>query len=276
MFVQFFKFDFKCYAKLVYFCFVGNPTTWAILKAFECARMSSFEHKDFAFYRLRSLASRISQFLILLDLDLHKNFYDGFNRLTATQSKIELQTNVAGFGKSSIDYEASILSSVDGGSALARLQSKHVLMDMTKRKPLVIPETIKESLQSYLKHEGQSFRYKPSPNLDGHSLLMSMPVNASDTDIRAHLSHSSFVKLCMDAATEACFEDKFQHFSGDLALYHVKNLKALYKKECNMGEVMNVYCKEKLDPERVLQFVLTKNDSDIVTFYCDIAFYAKE
>ena len=79
---------------------------------------------------------------------------------------------------------------------------------------------------------------------------MKRTVNWTETDLYKHTNYVVYMKYCFETAMDAIQHGFYKHFSDDINLYLLKDVRMTYRSECLGGE--ELLCKTWEDPEKPL------------------------
>lgn len=175
---------------------------------------------------------------------------------------------VSGIGKSSIDF-LSLIKDPEDDILLATLKLRSVLVKLPDRKSAPLPQVLKVRCSPFIKPEQALQQYVACSRPEtAHSLVFK--VRPSDTDHNGHLNSSVYMQFCVDCASEAAYSGKLKHFHQNMTNYHVKRIRAVYIRECLLGDNLVVYCWEDNEDSTVLHFDILNKEKCI--FQCCIEY----
>ena len=123
------------------------------------------------------------------------------------------------------------------GSLYARIQRQIVTIDAVTRKPLPVQ-------RGHRGFDDGSYSAKPifvpqfTPTPDATTYVFKLC--HSDSDDLGHTNGSTYIRLCCDAAANACNAGKLKNFSGDFFHYDVSSALIRYLGESFPGDELEV------------------------------------
>lgn len=153
---------------------------------------------------------------------------------------------------------------------LANIEQITTLVDLATRRPIRIPDYIREqqthstkdSEESYMPLE-LSLPRKLSPPLD--SFKTNFKVNYSQTDSNNHLNHIEFYHLLVDAITEAAVSKYLRFFDSDILLYPTREVQISYGKESSAGDVIEAQVWQHTTLDAIIYVAFTCQNGTVAT-----------
>lgn len=162
-------------------------------------------------------------------------------------------------------------------------QKKLVNIDNMTKKPVQLDPFFIDACSTFLNQN----QIKPEeklgkvniPQLPNPCHVYTAKVTTSDYDSLFHANQASYLKFCLEAATDAYYKEKLKYFQDDIAFYPCKESITIIRKTTFMNDLLNVYVHQDVkDHENLkLTFVIKDRSNDIVcssvfTFYQKYAF----
>ena len=168
---------------------------------------------------------------------------------------------------------STVMRETETGLELARNFIQYVHIDGQTRKSKPLPQSFRRQFVHFV-NQSKPPIVKPlilPKHLRVHRY--SVTVAPSDTDANNHCNNASYVKYCMDAATEASRKGFYSNFLGDVCRYCVKNMQNYFAGECVSGDLLDVYTWSEAESPWRIYFLILKQDKPI--FHNSMEFYAE-
>ena len=173
-------------------------------------------------------------------------------------------------GTSSLNSVTELVDKTTG-KVYAKNTNTVVSVDKTTRKPTPLPDWWKEKYESHV--IGNQRLINPPLKVPENVYNHRTTVTWSDIDGYRHTNYVVYIRFCFDAAMDAIHNGKLKGFDTDIALYHTKDMQALYKGESNAGQELNVALwQNELNPLK-LHFDITRDGESI--FQATLEFYPR-
>ena len=141
-------------------------------------------------------------------------------------------------------------------------------MDSVKRTSKPLPDYVHEKLGRVIPVVNQPrFTSQLRPVTGYHT--SSYRITWSDIDFQYHTNQAQYIKITLDAATEACFVGKLRSFEDDLGRYCIKGIKTLYPAESKQGDKLNIFTWVDESSNCVLHSQIEKHEGTTV-FQCTV------
>ncbi len=128
----------------------------------------------------------------------------------------------------------------EGGILLFTCLMTIVTMNPTSRLSVPIPNWYREKLGEITPKVNLS-PYIPQKKPDNGTFMVTYRTTWSDLDFRYHVNHTDYIRMAIDAASEACFAGKLPTFTGDFSCYHIQQMNLKYSAVCFAGELLNIF-----------------------------------
>ena len=132
------------------------------------------------------------------------------------------------------------LHSTNGNILLCSCVHTIAFVDIKKRTLYPIPGAVHQTLGQVVPVMNQS-RFTPQQRPLDEYHTASYRITWSDVDFQDHTNQAQYVRIAMDAATEACHAGRLRTFEDDLGRYCIKEMKTRYAAECKQGDNVTIY-----------------------------------
>jgi len=129
-----------------------------------------------------------------------------------------------------------------------------VFIDQKTRQKVSIPEQIKETYGHLAK--GSKKKLPVPPPKPVHAFHTEAIVCHSDTDILYHTNHASYLRFCIDCATEATANNYFSSIPGDFMACEISDVVIAYKAESFPGDHLDILTWEDDKQKNILYFLI--------------------
>lgn len=158
-------------------------------------------------------------------------------------------------GNSSMTYGCDMIDSLTG-----RLLAKHIIksvhIGLTSRKSKTFPKWFLEKYSDKRKaNYTDEFSMERISSVPENCFHIVQTMRYSDLDANGHVNQTTYIRLCMDCATEAAFGGKYRFFDHDLCTYSLKNIEMSYFSECRGGENVKMYTWQDKTDDACLNFI---------------------
>ena len=186
---------------------------------------------------------------------------------------IRCQSALNKLGKTSIELFKRLYST-RGNILLCTCLHTIVFVDAVKRNSSQLPDYVHEKLGKVIAVVKQPrFKAQLRPKSGYHRT--SYKVTWSDIDFQYHMNQAEYIRVAINAATEACFSGKLKGFENDLGRYCTKGIKTLYTAECSQGDNLNIFTWVDQSNECILHSQIEKQDGT-TAFHAQFYFYTNE
>ena len=166
------------------------------------------------------------------------------------------------------------LYSTSGNILLCSCVHTIAFVDIKKRTLHRISDAVHQTLGQVIPVVNQS-RYTPQQRPLDEYHRASYRIAWSDVDFQYHTYQAQYVKIAMDAATEACFAGQFRTFEDDLDRYCIKEMKTRYAAECKQGDNVTIYTWVDNTDDCILHLQVEKQGGTVV-FQAQMKFFTNE
>ncbi|XP_019613483.1 PREDICTED: uncharacterized protein LOC109461545 [Branchiostoma belcheri] len=204
-------------------------TPWVLALLIGYARLATLTEKSV--FLLPGYLKTITSFLRYQEFHIQPGFYTDVRQ----DSTVVVTVGVGYVGKTSYELKGDVRLA---GSAvlLCRFSVTSVVVDITTRRPVALPESLRQKATSP----------RPNPSLPFPSTLPSVhsqqfEVRESHLDFNGHTNQSNYIMFCYNAAAFATKAGRYHSLKGDLfSDYRVKKIAMLYQNEALLGDLLNV------------------------------------
>ena len=166
------------------------------------------------------------------------------------------------------------LYSTNGNMLLCTCLHTIAFVDIKKRTLYPIPDDVRQTLGQVIPVVNQS-RFTPQQRPLDEYHTASYRITWSDVDFQYHTNQAQYVRIAMDAATEACFAGRLRTFQDDLDRYCIKEMKTRYAAECKQGDSVTIYTWVDKADDCILHLQMEKQGGTVV-FQARLKLYTNE
>jgi len=142
-------------------------------------------------------------------------------------------------GTTSISHVTKMYNK-DTGDFCGECFIKMVHVDRKTRKPVQLPDRMRESYSKYCDVEELPMLAKTKFGaIPDDTYKYTVKVLYSDMDFNRHTNQSIYVKFCLDCATDAALNGYYHHFKSDMCLHPVKQASMQYVGESHNNMITN-------------------------------------
>ncbi|KAK7482360.1 hypothetical protein BaRGS_00026379, partial [Batillaria attramentaria] len=200
---------------------------WPLSRVFEATRFFGLTQGMMEF---ASLINRHTGYFVLGGLYHFDEALWKIPRPVDIPYKVSLEAQ--DMGKTSVTLYSRMVNKLDG-KTLATASIKLVFVDRVTRRPLPLPEWMKEKYDSTIKNR------RPLP----------LPQKAPE---------ASYVRYCCDAAQAAVRAGRLATFTPDIARYPLQTMEVVYSGESGIGDSLQVFSWQQNNQPGLLNFVITR------------------
>ncbi|KAK3088519.1 hypothetical protein FSP39_020112 [Pinctada imbricata] len=238
----------------------GHWSIWTIAKTLEAARLIPFYYGFLHFHEIQDdcYGLVVRKQVLRLNPKLHQT--------TCMFSKLMLKVDLQflSLGKTSYSFAAR-LKDADTGELLAENFLKFVRINKKTRRAAEFPSFFQEKYGRIDGNEKVPFlderNGSSDPPLDAY--IYNVRVHRSDTDQNSHVNQSTYVKYCMDCATEAAMNKYYKNFDSDMCMYTTTKWEMDYIGESGAGDLLDVVTWQSNDDARIISFSIQLNKREI-------------
>lgn len=177
----------------------------------------------------RSLGTSLSDFAGKNLAWVYSRYYIKIISLPRIYQRLTCETWRSGINGNFVLREFSL--SAPDGEKLAEAAASLALIDTISRKPVMIPEYIKEQLAIW-KNSSMKYNFPPIEKIDDYDYIYETKVRYEDMDINRHMNNASYAQLvCESVMSKFTSIDpdtldlnfRGEAFSGDLLDCYVKS-----------------------------------------------------
>ncbi|XP_078661093.1 uncharacterized protein LOC144905348 isoform X1 [Branchiostoma floridae x Branchiostoma belcheri] len=231
----------------------GNLTPWMLALLIGYARLTAITEKSV--FLLPGYLKTITSFLRYQEFHIQPAFYTDVRQ----DSTVVVTVGVGYVGKTSYELKGDVRLA---GSAveLCRFSVTSVVVDITTRRPVALPESLRRKTTSP----------RPNPSLPFPSTFPSVhsqqfEVRESHLDFNGHTNQSNYIMFCYNAALFATKAGRYHSLRGDLfSDYRVKKIAMLYQNEALLGDLLNMESWEIPKLELTLGFKVKRGNDEVV------------
>ena len=176
-------------------------------------------------------------------------------------------------GKSSVQLFWQMYST-NGNTLLFTCLHTFAFVDVKMRSLYTIPNTVHEALGEVTPVVNQT-RFTPQQRPKDKCHTTTYKIVWSDVDFQFHTNQAQYVKIAMDAASEACFSGKLKTFEDDLGRYCINQLKTRYVAESKHGDTLSIFTWVDDTDDCILHLEMEKQLGTVV-FQALLKFYTNE
>ena len=166
------------------------------------------------------------------------------------------------------------LYSTNGNILLCSCVHTIAFIDIKKRTLYQIPDAVRQTLDHVIPVVNQP-QYTPQQRPLDEYHTASYRIAWSDVDFQYHTNQAQYVKIAMDAATEACYAGRLRTFEDDLDRYCIKEMKTRYAAECKQGDNVTIYTWVDNTDDCILHLQMEKQGGTVV-FQAQMKFFTSE
>lgn len=160
----------------------------------------------------RSLGTSLNDFADKNLTWVYSRYYTEIFALPRIYDKIICETWRSGFTGNFVKREFNI--SGINGEKLAVAVASLALIDMTKRKPVEIPDYIKEQLEP-ARGEAVAYNFPPIDKIESCDYIYNLKVRHEDIDINKHMNNASYAQILFESVIDR-FENRYELKSMDI------------------------------------------------------------
>eukprot|EP00058_Branchiostoma_floridae_P012605 XP_002598093.1 hypothetical protein BRAFLDRAFT_85690 [Branchiostoma floridae] len=231
---------------------VRNVTPWKLALLIGYARLAAITEKSV--FLLPGYLKTITSFLRYQEFLLEPAFYTDVK----PRSFVVVTVGVGHVGRTSYELKGDV-QLAGSGAVLCRFSVMSVVVDISTRRPVPLPET--------LRRRGHGPR--PESCLPFASALPAthsqrFDVRESDLDFNGHTNQSNYIRFCCDAAASAVKSGRYPSLKRDLLSYRLKKIAMLYENEALLGDPLQVESWEIPSKPVSLGFKVTRGNDDVI------------
>ena len=190
-------------------------------------------------------------------------FLPAFSTNIDYNSSLKVTVWISYVGNTSFVWEY-IVSDYVTGAQLAKAFTQMVLVDVASRRPMKIPDEMRQRIVN-----ARSPIIPQFPTKSANPYRFRLSVASSDTDYNQHTNQAVYVRMCMDAVSAGALKGQFS-FPKEVAYYNPKSLTVNYVKESRMGETLEFACWE--DGNKPLSICCEVSKGSEVICQCQMEF----
>lgn len=177
----------------------------------------------------RSLGTSLSDFADKNLAWVYSRYYIKILSMPRIYQKLTCETWRSGINGNFVLREFSL--SVPGGEKLVEAAASLALIDTVSRKPVMIPEEIKEQLAIW-KNSDLKYNFPPIEKIQDFDYIYETKVRYEDMDINRHMNNASYAQLV--------WESVLSRFSS----INLETLDLNFRGEAFAGDVLDCYVKK--------------------------------
>ncbi|XP_078581926.1 uncharacterized protein LOC144865216 [Branchiostoma floridae x Branchiostoma japonicum] len=229
-----------------------NVTPWKLALLIGYARLAAITEKSV--FLLPGYLKTITSFLRYQEFLLEPAFYTDVK----PRSFVVVTVGVGYVGRTSYELKGDVRLA-GSGVVLCRFSVMSVVVDISTRRPVALPETLRRKGRGPRPTSCLPFSSKPPAT---HS--QRFDVRESDLDFNGHTNQSNYIRFCSDAAAFATKLGRYPSLKGDLLKYPLKKIAMLYEKEALLGDPLQVESWEIPSKPVSLGFKVTRGNDDVI------------
>ncbi|XP_061181551.1 uncharacterized protein LOC133190097 [Saccostrea echinata] len=243
----------------------GHWAVWCISKMFEAARLAALLDGFLDYRRIIDEENALAIIKQQLNLDPKVHSVS----LTSPM-KLKFDHEFKQLKKTSIMFAVKLKNEATE-EILGENFIKVVRINRKTRRSSSFPEYFYEKYAAFMNTPGHSGTEKEDlPEIPRHAYKYVVIPGHSDEDFNGHLNQSSFIRFCMDAATNASLKGYYEHYTSDMCLYPSLQWTISYVGESLAGDQLTIYTWQKEDTADNIRFAIVRNGNRI--FYASTVF----
>lgn len=147
----------------------------------------------------RSLGTSLNDFADKKLTWVYSRYYTQIFELPRIYDRIVCETWRSGFTGNFVKREFKILRS--NGEKLIEAAASLALIDVIKRKPVEIPDYIKEQLEPE-RGEAVAYSFPPIEKIKSYDYIYSLKVRREDIDINRHMNNASYAQILFESVID--------------------------------------------------------------------------
>lgn len=225
---------------------------WPLSRVFEATRYFALTR---GMLEVQDLINRKTSYFVLGG---QYHYQDALWRILRHQDiPFKVGVEVQDVGKTSVTLFNKMVNKLDN-KVLATACIKLVFVDRATRRPIPLPEWMRDRCMAAIKHRQPMSFPQNAPAIPESAFSMVVTVTASDTDVNRHTNQGSYVRFCSDAAQSAVSAGRLAAFAPDIARFPLQSSQAVYIGESGFGDSLHVYLWQQEDDLRLVNFVITR------------------
>ena len=180
----------------------------------------------------RSLGTSLSDFAGKNLAWVYSRYYINIISLPRIYDRLICETWRSGINGNFVLREFSLSS--PEGDKLAEAAASLALIDTSTRKPVMIPEDIKEQLAIW-KSSNIKYNFPPIEKISEHDYIYETKVRYEDMDINRHMNNASYAQLV------------FESVAANFSSMNLKTIDVNFRGEAFAGDLLKCYVKRDDD-----------------------------
>ncbi|XP_061181550.1 uncharacterized protein LOC133190096 [Saccostrea echinata] len=235
----------------------GYWAVWCIFKKFEDARVlavtkgftegANDEENGLAFVKQQ----------LILDPEIQ-------NLSSTMQIKLKFDVELKQLKQTSFICAVKLKNEATG-EILGENFMKVVRINRKTRRPSSFPEWFYKKHAVFMNAVGHPGTEKEDlPEIPKHAYKYVVVAGHSDEDTNGHLNQSSYIRFCMDAATNASLKGYYEHYTSDMCLYPSLQWTISYMGEGLAGDQLTIFTWQKEHSPDNIRFAIVRNGNQIL------------
>ncbi|MFA5518658.1 MAG: acyl-ACP thioesterase domain-containing protein [Spirochaetota bacterium] len=197
----------------------------------------------------RSLGTSLNDFADKNLTWVYSRYYTEIFALPRIYDRIVCETWRSGYTGSFVKREFNISGS--NGEKLVAAVASLALIDMKKRKPVEIPDYLKEQLEP-AGGEAIAYNFPPIEKIENYDYIYDLKVRHEDIDINRHMNNASYAQILFESII-----DRFENS------YELKSMDINFKGEAFAGDMLECMVK-KTGSGIFLHKIINRDDKRVI------------